>query len=432
MNPETPDFKLSGPRKSPTKDFKEFEELKHLCTRNSPKNLKTFNDVPIFIVEGDDNLIIPKKFTAGLYGLDTESDYRNNKLRLIQIYDGKMVYIFFAENLKPDPECPLTKFMTSKDRIKVGVDIDGDLTKMRNYIDRASRDLKLHNPNFKGYKLNTNGFIDLQSIARTLGEKCISLEKLSDKYVENFQGNPTLLSTYLNPTDEDYIYAANDAVLSYEIYRPLIERRITKRWQRRKENEIIDEIKEKQLFIDWLEPQLERTKNFESLVNFAVNSYGKWNESMNHEERIQKAKDYIYSMNLDSDSSSSEEPNKQLLMQLESCFVNNELEQSILQKIKPRLKQKIHEEEIKILKLFFEKDLYYDILFREFEKHITYAIKDKSWFVKIFSNNCSTWKRRFETNVILRQRLAELFFDVALFKRDIVFAGDDLFQLRAK
>lgn len=428
MDPETPEFVIRGQRKSPTKDLKEFEELKKSCV--TFKGLKTFNGIPIVIVTNGEDLIIPKSFSAGLYGLDTESDYRNNKLRLIQIYDGKTVYIFSAESLNPDPDCPLTKFMTSKDRIKIGVDIDGDLTKMRNFIDRKSRDLKKINPNFKGYKLNTNGFLDLQSIARTMGEKGISLEKLADKYVEEFQGNPTLLSTYLNPTVEDYIYAANDAVLSYEIYKPLIERRITRRWQTRKENEVIDETKEKQHFTNWIEPQLERTRNIESLINFAVNSY-KWNDSMDNETRIKKAREYINSMDLDSDSSSSEELNKQISMQLTSLTVNNAYKDLILQKIKQRLTQKLHEEEVKIIKLIFAKDLYYDLLHKELIKNFKYRIKDRSWFVKTFSDNCSNWKRRFESNVILRQRLAELFFDVALFKDDIVCAGDDLYQLRA-
>jgi hypothetical protein len=396
--------------------------------------LKTFNGIPIYVVRGEENNSIPKTFMAGVYGLDTESDYRNNQLRLIQIYDGKIVYIFSAEYLLPNANCALTKFMTSKDRIKVGVDIDGDLNKLRNFIDKRWRECRKGNPEYNPYKLNANGFVDLQSIARSLGERAISLEKLADKYVENFQGNPTLLSTYLDPTDEDYIYAANDAVLSLEIYKPLLERRVTKRWQNRKDKEVLDEIEERKLFLEWIEPQLERTRSVDALINFAVNSYGRWHESFDNSEKAKRAKEYIESMDLETDSTSSseEDENKQLIIQLNSCNVDVEYKNSILEKIKLKLKRKLNEEEVKLIKLFFQKDLYYDLLLREFQKSMKYSIKDRSWFVKQFSALCSTWKRRFETNIILRSRLADLFFDLAVFKGDIVIAGDDLYEMKTK
>jgi len=239
-------------------------------------DLRAYDNSRIIIVKRNAYAIV-KSFGPGIYGMDTESDVITGELRIIQIHvpqkthlvksdnetidesnkdesvaeatDEPLTYIFFVEDLIPNKECPLTKFMASKDRIKVGVDIDGDIHHINNYLitAAANAERKPHEswrPNATNNKNNIknniktyntmkpsklfkprfNGFIDLQSIAKSLGETVLSLNKLANKYVEDFIGNDSYLGSYINPTQEQYVYAANDALLSYKIYHNLINR----------------------------------------------------------------------------------------------------------------------------------------------------------------------------------------------------------------
>jgi len=187
-----------------------------------------YDGTPIIIVPTEYVDIVCLTFTHGLYGFDTESDCHTGELRIIQIYNGSIVYIFDITALVFREENMFIKFLNSKDRIKVGADIDGDVHKIRKYVQKSRLNTDL--ATLIKAKFNINGVIDLQSIARTLGEKLLSLEKLAAKYVDGFKANPKDLGSYIRPTDNQYIYAANDAVVSYKIYHPLVYGLPSKYW----------------------------------------------------------------------------------------------------------------------------------------------------------------------------------------------------------
>lgn len=190
-------------------------------------HLTAYDGCPIIIVPPHYFDVIAGSFKAGLYGLDTESDCTTGELRIIQIYTQTEVYIFSAAVLDELQDNLFIKFLRSKDRIKVGVDIDNDVFVMRRHINKRrvrGKDNHLKN------KFAVNGIIDVQSIARSVGEPLLSLDKLAAKYVEGFSGNPQCLGTFNPPTNEQYIYAANDAVLSLKIYHPLRTKTPARHW----------------------------------------------------------------------------------------------------------------------------------------------------------------------------------------------------------
>lgn len=208
-------------------------ETNHLQTeltlQDLQSNIQAYNGSPIYIVPEKYYDLVAQSFTAGMYGLDTESDYYNSELRIIQVYTGSKVYIFPVNVLDRQVDNFFIKFLKSKDRIKVGVDIDGDAYRIKKYV-QTRRHSSQEEQSAK-YKFTINGTIDLQSIAHSFHERGLSLEKLAFKYVEDFQGNPSDFGSYLNPSPGQYIYAANDAVLSLLIYYPLIERNPCSRWR---------------------------------------------------------------------------------------------------------------------------------------------------------------------------------------------------------
>jgi len=279
----------------------EVVSIRYKFRSNLPKGLKGYDGTPIHIVNADENEQIIKGFMAGMYGVDTESDYRTNELRIIQIYDGKMVYIFFDDALAPSIDCPLTKFMSSKDRIKIGVDIDGDIQKMQRHLFKEKTRLLKNKhydsrriDNLKRYSPSMNGFIDLQSLARTFGDWGISLDKLANKYVDDFKSNETLLGSYIEPTNEQYIYAANDAIISLKIYIPLISRKPTQRWleERAKiDAAVFDKEEEKTLLFGWIVPLVSgpEPKRISVLVSQIVNSYKRW---QNNDRNFREVKAY--------------------------------------------------------------------------------------------------------------------------------------------
>lgn len=190
--------------------------------------LLAYDSTPIIIVPEDYFNVVAASFTAGIYGLDTESDCQTMELRIIQIYTGREVYIFPAKVLDKLDDNHFIRFLKAKDRLKVGADIDTDCYRLRRHVNmrkvHGSAEQKLK------YKFTVNGAIDLQSIARSLGETIMGLEDLGSKYVEGFEGNPSNLGSYNPPTDEQYVYSANDAIVSLKIYEPLLKRRYTTKW----------------------------------------------------------------------------------------------------------------------------------------------------------------------------------------------------------
>lgn len=181
---------------------------------------RAYDGTPIIIVPIDYFDIVCRSFESGMYGFDTESDCHSHDLRIIQIYTGKMVYIFDVTVFDRVKENLFIKFLRAKDRVKIGVDIDTDIFRIQEYY----RKRKENNSQWKRAKekFAINGCLDIQSVARSMGESIMGLDKLGTKYVSGFKGNPTNLGHYNPPTLEQYIYAANDAIVSLKIYRPLI------------------------------------------------------------------------------------------------------------------------------------------------------------------------------------------------------------------
>ena len=208
------------------------KQITEVTQQKSPYDLMfkltSYDGIPIIIVPEDYFNVVASSFTAGMYGLDTESDCRTMELRIIQIYTGAEVYIFPAKVLDDLRYNMFVKFLRSKDRLKIGADIDTDCYRIRRHVNMR----KSHDPIDQKlkHKFTINGTIDLQSIARSLGETTLGLEDLAKKYVEDFEGNPSDLGHYNPPTDDQYVYAANDAVISLRIYEPLLKRRYTTKW----------------------------------------------------------------------------------------------------------------------------------------------------------------------------------------------------------
>jgi hypothetical protein len=198
------------------------------CVYDLTFHLTAYDGTPIIIVPEGYFDVVAQSFTAGMYGFDTESDCQNGELRIIQIYTGKEVYIFPAKALDRLKDNYLVKFLKAKDRLKLGADIDTDCYRLRRHVNM--RKSQGHFDQKLKYKFTVNGAIDLQSIARSLGETIMGLEDLALKYVDGFEGNPSNLGSYCPPTDQQYIYAANDAIVSLKIYQLLIHRKPTEKW----------------------------------------------------------------------------------------------------------------------------------------------------------------------------------------------------------
>lgn len=249
--------------------------------RLPPKGLKAYDGTPIIIVTGNESILIPQMFSPGTYGFDTESNCKTGDLKTIQIYDGSTVYIFFAEDLLPEINCTLTKFLASKNKIKVGVDIEGDQRKLVQHFDKVKKQIRYETGNYCSFRLSMNGFLDLQNVARINEEPLLSLNKLSYKYVDDFTGNPSQLGTFLNPTNEQYIYAANDAILSLKITNGLMMKIPCSRWLR--EYTPINLKVEKEEFFTWIFPIISKfsDRTMDSLINQTMNSYSRWNSKFN-------------------------------------------------------------------------------------------------------------------------------------------------------
>ena len=179
--------------------------------------IRAYDGTPIYIVPLGYTNVVCSHLKAGTYGLDTESDCNTGALRIIQIYNGKVVFIFPVEALDNPVENGLIKFLKSKDRIKIGVDLDGDIFRLKKYV-HTRRHASPEDQRVK-YKFTVNGAIDVQNVAHTIGETSFSLDKLSHKYVEDFVGNPSELgpivfqlkiSTFTQPTTPFYLSKSTD------------------------------------------------------------------------------------------------------------------------------------------------------------------------------------------------------------------------------
>lgn len=184
----------------------------------------TYDGSPIFVVPEDLYTEVCATFTRGNYGLDTESDFKTQELRLIQISNGCATYVFRADALEVDSQIGLPKFLKAKDRIKIGVDIETDARRINKHYNEwmQSQGSSLYRKRFE-----VGGIIDLQNLARTFNTENpgISLKLLVQKYLPEFKYKELRHDSYLNPSLEQFIYAANDAIAPLHIYSKMMSRR---------------------------------------------------------------------------------------------------------------------------------------------------------------------------------------------------------------
>lgn len=259
------------------------------------RNLKAYDGTPIVIVKKNEVKSIFSDFVIGKYGFDTESDYKTGDLKILQIYNQETVYIIDVNFISIEHTCPISKFFSSKNRIKIGVDIEGDQRKLVIFYSKLKREYSSRTQRRSSFTLNMNGFLDLQSIARFNGEASLSLNALSDKYVEDFIGNPSKLGSYNNPSDEEYIYAANDAVLSYKICEGLMSKTYCNRYLSNNKEQVFNYELEKSLMTFHLIQSLKEFGGIRKIINVANNiatTYKRW-KSMAESFKYNKALEII-------------------------------------------------------------------------------------------------------------------------------------------
>lgn len=184
----------------------------------------TYDGYPIFLVSPDKALDVCLSFKPGTYGLDTESDVKTQELRLIQISTGTATYIFTSDSLFVDSQVGIPKFLKAKDRIKIGVDIEADARKINTQYNEW---LQNRSEGIYSKRFEVGGTIDLQNMSRALHtvKPPISLKSLIKEYLPEFSYKEMKHDSYLNPTLEQYIYAANDAAAPLQIYYKILPRK---------------------------------------------------------------------------------------------------------------------------------------------------------------------------------------------------------------
>ncbi|MEG2613260.1 MAG: 3'-5' exonuclease, partial [Alistipes sp.] len=156
---------------------------------------------PIRIIDEDRDVAEACKFLMQqpLLGFDTETrpSFRVGvtfRVSLLQLSTPTICYLFRLHKIRFDK--PIIQLLESKQILKIGADVAGDLRSLRQI--RPFRD---------------GGFIDLQSIASEWGIEEKSLRKLSaivlGKRVSKAQRLSNWEATTL--TDKQQIYAATDA-----------------------------------------------------------------------------------------------------------------------------------------------------------------------------------------------------------------------------
>lgn len=203
------------------------------------------------------------------YGLDLEfTNCSNNRqvINTIQVaYNNvpeDVVIIFFKldENyeskLKKDirESCnSLSKFISSRKHIKVGVNIIDDLAKINNELD-----------------IKMLGYIDLQSIAISLGIHNASMDDLGLQFMPKYVPKNKVYGGYLSLDEKKIDYIAKDAINSLEIYYAMISS--TKQYYKKK---IIKLDQGSIMFgLEYLEKYPKIT--FDCFVNHMYSCYSQW------------------------------------------------------------------------------------------------------------------------------------------------------------
>lgn len=151
-------------------------------------------------------------YCPNIVGFDTETTIginQNDCPSLVQIaLPNNKVYLFQlkkAKNLLMANPQKFGQVLTSRNIIKVGVDITGDARKIR------------------GLNIEMRGIIDIQDLATTMGESSLSMDALGAKYLPNYIVKQKVYGDYDSQLSGEKIdYAARDARLSLALYLKMI------------------------------------------------------------------------------------------------------------------------------------------------------------------------------------------------------------------
>lgn len=210
-----------------------------------------------------------------ILGLDTETTTGKQGVSLLQFATEKECYLLqigrvFAECNSLPPV--IARMLGNPEIIKVGVGLDHDAELLDN-----------------SYGLRLRSSLDIQAIARTMGEPCLSLNDLCTKYLPSYPGKNPL--GHRGNWDEQLsnlqqLYAANDAYYSLLLYQVMVLRQTPVKKETSDDGDDLD------LFKIWVQTYTASSKYplaFDSLVNYTVNSYGPWRKKYLAPERKDKA-----------------------------------------------------------------------------------------------------------------------------------------------
>lgn len=209
---------------------------------------------------------------VNVVGFDTETTIKREDdkglVSLIQIHTGTICTIYQIYRIwKQSGIFPstLAKFLSNPQIIKVGVASEGDRQKIK-----------------KSYNIDVYGVIDIQYIARSIGNTHISLRDLGQRYVPEIQkeDKKSIWTNWdIDLPQKSIDYASTDALLSLLIYKRLI-------------SDVSDvhvfhvDVEDRQLH-QWLSSMgYLHGRSTHSLINLVANNYHPWMKIYSLRQRL--------------------------------------------------------------------------------------------------------------------------------------------------
>ena len=216
-----------------------------------------------------------------ILGFDTETTLWCDRVSLLQLSTNEECYHFqigaaHDEFLRLPPV--LFRILGNPEIVKVGVGLDHDADFLR-----------------KSLNITLRSGLDIQAIARTMGEVALSLCDLGYKYIPNFPGKDPLghkgnWDGPLSPLQE--YYSSRDAYYSLLIYQIMVLKQVPKKEENCLIQPDIFPGEDLELYKHWIQAYLKLAKyplSFDCLVNYTINSYGPWRKKYLTNERRDKA-----------------------------------------------------------------------------------------------------------------------------------------------
>lgn len=210
-----------------------------------------------------------------ILGLDTETTIGKRNVSLLQLATEKECYLLQLGRVFEDANSlppVIGRILGNPEIVKVGVGLD--------------HDAELLDDSY-GFKLRSS--LDLQAIARTLSEPCLSLNDLCTKYLPTYPGKDPLGhrgNWDINLTNLQQHYAANDAYYSLLLYQVMVLHQAPVKKETCHESDDFD------MFKLWAQEYISNSKYplaFDSLVNYTINSYAPWRKKYLTSERKERA-----------------------------------------------------------------------------------------------------------------------------------------------